>query len=55
MAGGDHRGNEKDRVPTDQAVLDETILEGLTPVRTTPAERDESSSAGGYGSDPSDH
>ena len=41
MAGADHRRDEEDRVPPDQAVLDEAIREGIGAIRTAPAERDE--------------
>jgi hypothetical protein len=55
VAGADHCGDEEDRVPPDQAVLDKTLRKGLAAIRTAPAERDESASAGSDRVDPQDH
>src|ERR1700722_6279743 len=54
VVGTDRRWHEEDRIPPDQALLDETFREGLNAIRTAAAERDESASARGYGSDPQD-
>jgi hypothetical protein len=55
VVSGDHRLNEEDRIPPDQAVLDETLYEGVSAIRTAPAERDESASAGSHSADSQDH
>ena len=55
MAGADHCRDKEDRISPDQTVLDEKIREGITALRTAPAQRDESASAGSHGADPQDH
>lgn len=48
-------GTKEDRVPPDQAILDETLREGLGAIRTAPAQQDESTRAGSGGADRPDH
>src|ERR1700722_14106433 len=55
MAGTNRRGHEEDRIPQDQALLDEALREGIGAIRTAAVERDESASAGSDRADPQDH
>lgn len=48
-------GQEEDRIPQDQTLLDEAVREGFTPIRATPPQRDDPSRAGRHCSDPPDH
>lgn len=40
VAGGNHCGHQEDRVSQDQAVLDEALRQGLSAIRTAPAQRE---------------
>jgi len=55
VAGGNYRWHQEDRIPPDQALLDEAFREGLGAIRTAAAQWDESARAGSHGADPPDH
>lgn len=47
-------GTKKIEYPPNQAVLDKALREGLSAIRTAPAQRHESPGARGHGADPPD-